>query len=105
MDIPATLHLLADVAAEAQAQGTEAQRAMEGNLAALGYSPAGIDPDLRFLKSTAESGCTIELLLSVLQSYAFLTCSFTRLLLSAPVLAPDSGFGPAGRRQLRRPLH
>lgn len=29
LDIPATLHLLADVAAEAHAQGTEAQRAME----------------------------------------------------------------------------
>lgn len=29
LDTPATLHLLADVAAEAHAQGTEAQRAME----------------------------------------------------------------------------
>lgn len=29
LDIPATLHLLADVTAEAHAQGTEAQRAME----------------------------------------------------------------------------
>lgn len=29
LDIPATLHLLADVTAEAHAQGTEAQRALE----------------------------------------------------------------------------